>query len=165
MASKAVRILVALAGAALVPPIVFTTNLLYNDLVVNKDRLHLYGSGQDPTYVGSVFSIFLIYVCVTAVPALFMGLPAFFALESAKMVRWWTSVLTGLAIGFATYEVFSPLSHGIAPTLLGLILIDYSAAFECSLLGGVSALVAWIFWRVTEWPTPLTPQPGNGDQP
>jgi hypothetical protein len=78
----------------------------------------------------------LFYV-FSAGAAIVFGLPTFLVLFWLRLIRWWTSLGVGMAIG-ALMAVLLEATHGGAPVAEILLMAG---------IGAASTLTFWLIWR------------------
>lgn len=78
----------------------------------------------------------LIFYSYAFAATLLLGLPSFLVFRRLKLVRWWSSIMSGVVIGLIAKIAVDPSGTGLGS----------SALVIWGGLGGLSALVFWLVW-------------------
>lgn len=70
-------------------------------------------------------------------------IPAYLLARRYNLIRWWSAVITGTALGFAVFL----LVHAHADSLWNDLQHDVLSLLEFDLMGGLSGLVFWFVWK------------------
>jgi len=115
------RVFVALAVSAVVPAVALGVLSPLTGGTGHKDRL-------------AILELALFFYAYAAAYAVALGVPTFLLFRRLGILRWWTTVLAGYAIGIVTMTI---ATFQIPPPRALLL---YGA------LGAASALVFWAIW-------------------
>ena len=101
------------------------------------------GSGVDDPMLAA--ALFLIYLLWAIAFETVLALPTFLLLLRFGLVRWFSATLVGLVVGIVAFAIMNP--QGLSATL--------SNPRECASwasVGGLSAFVFWLTWRLGQRP-------------
>lgn len=84
----------------------------------------------------SMAASFIIFYPFSSAAALIFGIPGVFALKKFGLVAWWSSVGYGAISGVLTLLLITFGGHR-----------DFASLLRFAILGAISGLIFWAFWR------------------
>ncbi len=84
-----------------------------------------------------MFALLPMLYFFSAFATLLFGVPAFYVLRRLKMIRWWSALLSGCAIGAIMAVVIRLPSLPMCDDI-----------YIMSLAGAASGFVFWVIWRL-----------------
>lgn len=147
--------LLALAAATLAPALLMALWYLYGQFSVF--------AASDPYIWVRSLRFFLLCLAISALHVLLLGGPLYALLQWRKLVRWWSSVVTGFVLATVPIALFTwPLRfpelrgttsiNGVQtmvdgkPTVAGWLQYAEGVLFFGA-CGALSGLVFWLVWR------------------
>lgn len=106
-----------------------------------------FSSAVDAGFRGWMIVIAPFVLALTMAHAVLLGLPAFLLLRSLKMLRGWTMVMAGMAIGVIPSLIVSSIRG--TQVMDGLAPDDFLGICVLALLGGIGGLSFWLVFQRT----------------
>jgi hypothetical protein len=105
-------------------------------------------TGGENFSVLSLLGWTVVFYIYAALATLVLALPSFLLLRRFGVVRWWSALLVGIAIGVVVFAFVLPGGSGPVTSDSRLI--------WCGSMGALSALVFWVIWRRGHMSAPRT---------